>query len=481
MKLTVLTSLMALLVCFGFPAVAGAGDAIGEEPPPTEWTVPDCDYIQCGVPITYTTDEGLNLAHASQMRFVEFCLGLETLDQPNTMLAVFNNYSGAYLVRSFDAGCKWKTEARLLPSSFRLAIGPGEIAYIYLYGSDMFYRWDGEEIEGRKAPDVIYGFAVNPNDASNIRIGSEDCQLWESIDGGINFLSVGEPAVSLYETVYTMEFNPHRWGDALCGTEGAYRTIDAGQSWEPVIPFDPLKNDRVFRFEYSPTDPDVVWARANMDLWNEGTRDILMSVTGGSSFTSIVQQGEQAVDQDGIVRNVTLSNGPTMAGHPDHPNVLYFVCSGHLQNYATDLFRYDALTDELTVVHIDSVDGIASIAFNPADASVMYLGMVEGNDPSPGPELPEEPEEPEAQISATVSPNPFNPSAIISFSLPRASQVRLDVYNILGQRIATLADSYLSAGEHSFTWDGSKAASGMYMYRLRAGETVTTEKMMLLK
>jgi PKD repeat protein len=78
-------------------------------------------------------------------------------------------------------------------------------------------------------------------------------------------------------------------------------------------------------------------------------------------------------------------------------------------------------------------------------------------------------------------PNPFNPTTEISFSLPEASQVTLEVYNIMGQRVATLVDSYLEAGQHTAIWNGSHAASGIYLYRLKAGAQVETRKMLLMK
>ena len=78
-------------------------------------------------------------------------------------------------------------------------------------------------------------------------------------------------------------------------------------------------------------------------------------------------------------------------------------------------------------------------------------------------------------------PNPFNPQTEISFSLPAACQVTLDVYNIMGQRVATLVDGQLDAGEHTVTFDGRDAASGVYFYRLSTSEFTDTQKMVLLK
>jgi len=78
-------------------------------------------------------------------------------------------------------------------------------------------------------------------------------------------------------------------------------------------------------------------------------------------------------------------------------------------------------------------------------------------------------------------PNPFNPTTEISFSLPNAADVKLEIFNIMGQQVTTLVNRYLEAGNHSVTWDGSGAASGVYLYRLQVGDMVDTKKMLLLK
>ncbi|MBU0984374.1 MAG: T9SS type A sorting domain-containing protein, partial [candidate division Zixibacteria bacterium] len=83
-------------------------------------------------------------------------------------------------------------------------------------------------------------------------------------------------------------------------------------------------------------------------------------------------------------------------------------------------------------------------------------------------------------------PNPFNPSTVIDFEIPRQSAVTLIVYNVLGQQVATLAEQDLSAGVHSVTWDGrddtgGAAASGVYFYRLQAGDFSAARKMILLQ
>ncbi len=78
-------------------------------------------------------------------------------------------------------------------------------------------------------------------------------------------------------------------------------------------------------------------------------------------------------------------------------------------------------------------------------------------------------------------PNPFNPSTSITFALPEASSVELSVYNMLGEKLATLEDGNLPSGEFSYTFDASTLSSGIYIYRLKTNGNVLTRKMSLIK
>ena len=78
-------------------------------------------------------------------------------------------------------------------------------------------------------------------------------------------------------------------------------------------------------------------------------------------------------------------------------------------------------------------------------------------------------------------PNPFNPNTTIQFSLPESSHATLEVYNMLGQRVATLVNETLSAGTHTANFDASDLSSGVYLYRLNTGNEVQTRKLTLVK
>ena len=98
------------------------------------------------------------------------------------------------------------------------------------------------------------------------------------------------------------------------------------------------------------------------------------------------------------------------------------------------------------------------------------------------------PEDDITPVALTLNnyPNPFNPETTISFGLTEAGYTTLNIYNIAGQKIATLVQNELSAGTHNITWNGTtrsgeKAASGMYFYRLQSSDQSVTNKMVLMK
>ncbi|MEZ4764670.1 MAG: FlgD immunoglobulin-like domain containing protein [Calditrichia bacterium] len=83
-------------------------------------------------------------------------------------------------------------------------------------------------------------------------------------------------------------------------------------------------------------------------------------------------------------------------------------------------------------------------------------------------------------------PNPFNPSTTIEFALSSASNVTLEIFNIVGQKVRTLVSDRMIAGGYQAVWDGrddrgTTVGTGVYIYRLTANDFVQTRKMLLVK
>ena len=78
-------------------------------------------------------------------------------------------------------------------------------------------------------------------------------------------------------------------------------------------------------------------------------------------------------------------------------------------------------------------------------------------------------------------PNPFNAVTIIKYELPLQSHITIEIFDLLGRRVNSLQDGILPAGYHQATWNADDLPSGMYFYRIQAGEFAETRKMILLK
>ncbi len=132
-------------------------------------------------------------------------------------------------------------------------------------------------------------------------------------------------------------------------------------------------------------------------------------------------------------------------------------------------------------VGIKSYDEAANPSpMSNCDTAIAKLDIIAGTDDDNGDGLPTT-----YQLSQNY-PNPFNPTTLIDFSVPRSSRVQIEVFNIKGERVATLADREYAAGTYTIAWDGnsdggSSVSTGVYFYRLLSDNYSDTRKMVYLK
>jgi len=122
--------------------------------------------------------------------------------------------------------------------------------------------------------------------------------------------------------------------------------------------------------------------------------------------------------------------------------------------------------------------GVESPTVNPAAAAIAYVGAETFTVSLTG--VNDKIDVNSFALSQNY-PNPFNPSTMVNYSLPQKSNVSLKVYDILGREVASLVNATQEAGNHSVSFNASKLASGLYIYTLKAGNNVSSKKMMLLK
>jgi len=145
-----------------------------------------------------------------------------------------------------------------------------------------------------------------------------------------------------------------------------------------------------------------------------------------------------------------------------------------IDNFSDELYRIDIVT--------------GAMLGNPTTLLLdrNYSGLARAGQIPSGVEVPGNGSIPKAyQLHANV-PNPFNPSTIIRFDLPTAGLVELSIYDVMGHRVARLVHENRPAGQHEELWTGRdeggrSVSSGVYIYRLEAGEYFETKRMTLVK
>jgi hypothetical protein len=215
-----------------------------------------------------------------------------------------------------------------------------------------------------------------------------------------------------------------------------------------------------------------------------------------TNFTPCVETSgiyAYVANADSGVRVVDLSDPDTPAEAAHYlstGNVLHLAISGN--------FAYLANMEHgLRVVDVSDPEAIAETGFYDLDNSstldvVVQRGLaftVEGNrfaiyDCSAA--TPSVVRPPQAPVITTFAlqpayPNPFNPATTIAYDLSRTGFVRLAVYNLMGQKVATLVNGVVPAGQHTLSFDGSSLPSGTYITRLNAGDFQASQKIVLIK
>ncbi len=186
------------------------------------------------------------------------------------------------------------------------------------------------------------------------------------------------------------------------------------------------------------------------------------------------------------------------------------IADGMSFNLATPFGTTNLFVDNLTsydgtpVFNVDNPSGYAAIqysgSFNVVFSTIDFAALVDGTFPNTKEEFMRRVLEflyaplalgENGQIPTTFDisqnfPNPFNPTTTIKYQVPKSVDVTLNIYNILGQKVRTLVNKTMEPGYYKVVWDGTndygvKVASGIYLYRIKAGDFVQTRKMILMK
>lgn len=339
-----------------------------------QWQSPRCGVVEGDGAISYTRDDGRTItATTVRPKPLQYVFDVVPTSRPDGLLGVD---SRGTLQSSTDAGCSWATFGQVTGLDVpRLAAGTTGDAYVWDQNSAGLYR-----IEGRKVtalPPVtntdasVAALAVDRYVPQHVRAVLSDGTVRDSNDRGRSFHTTGRPPhPDLF--VYSASIDPTNPNHITLGTmvDGVYTTWLGGLQWNKAKLGKPGESVNAFSIEMSPANPLVVWAQGiNIAENNSGApsegRHVYRSTDGGRTFRVAVNH---------VPGKVTLVNGALLAPSPTDANIVYFVYGTSWAAYGTDLFRYDAHHNQLSLQH-NNYDGIKSITFNPRNTKVMYLGF----------------------------------------------------------------------------------------------------------
>ena len=341
------------------PAAAAGG-------PGWFWNPPQCDTVYGDGSVTITKSDGAELAPTKGKLQPVTYAKVAALPEPNTLIAIGRQS----IQRSSDAGCSWQQLDKAPDdlATYDVTPGPGDTAYVHSVNDQPIHRVKGNRVSTVAGPvdgGGVAGFAALPG---LLRVVAGNGQLYDSVDDGVTWRRTGVPAAKeLF--VYDAVIDPRDPAHIVIGvmSEGVYVTFDAGRTWTHSKP---VGRVNAFSLAISPADPKVVWMQgydpAGYDDGQTDTaRHIWQSSDGGIKFVPVL-------DAD----RATLYNGNKMWGSPVDPDLLYFSYGTSFAGYGADLYRFRPSTGELTKQH-NKHDGIPSLAFNPADPTILYLGLAE--------------------------------------------------------------------------------------------------------
>ncbi len=144
-------------------------------------------------------------------------------------------------------------------------------------------------------------------------------------------------------------------------------------------------------------------------------------------------------------------------------------------NGGVDTLTITCIGPDSSGVHVGHITIDSNDPNNPTVVIDVTVTVVVGVEDEEGSKLPT------SFALRRCYPNPFNTSTTIGYDLPRASRVTLEVYNLVGQKVATLVNDYEQAGYKSINWNAAEVTTGIYYYKLTAGEFVSVRKLTLLK
>ena len=237
-------------------------------------------------------------------------------------------------------------------------------------------------------------------------------------------------------------------------------------------------------------DPEdtMRWENGNGDynVWDMNFEDTSERPWVCSSLGATVSMHGMGVSKHGFINGSAYYGARSFcASAPDGTGLRYYAYSGEIDQHKGGGHILDQIANGagpfdgayVTLTGEGKAEGTAGGVFDGTYfiGTDSFMGTIQEGG------VGVEDSAPAAFAVAQNSPNPFNPTTTISYSLADAGNVTIDVFNVAGQKVGTIVDGFTEAGSHSVVWDGSDFSAGVYFYTVKSGDFTKTTKMTLLK
>lgn len=357
-------------------------------------------------------------------------------------------------------------------------------------------------------------FAISPKDTNLIikfqitpAASCPDAHTLYTTNGGVNWENSPFSCGGAIFYPYGSDYNPKKDSSLIFGygtltPNGIFQSNNGGANWQNICPINYLRQTESsysaysgYGFiKYNPFDTAFVYAN--------GMNNVTLSTNGGYSFTALNVKWMKDIIfsyKDSILYGFndytlyrshnkglswdsvqTIVKFTSLEINPDYPNILYGGDSLGVYrstNYGVNWSLYNnTFTPSKLIIGI-SKDAGSQDTFYIATTKCVYKVWASFllNTGNQSTSLP-------LKFSLSQNyPNPFNPTTTISYNVKSYQVIKLVVYDILGKEVAMLVNEKQKPGEYEVTFDGSAFPSGVYFYKLQAGEFTETKKMVFLK
>ncbi|MBO6576014.1 MAG: T9SS type A sorting domain-containing protein [Rhodothermales bacterium] len=327
---------------------------------------------------------------------------------------------------------------------------------------------------------TVQAIAQSPAD-SVIFLSADDGNIFISQDHGASWTFNGRLPGGSSQLPWALLAHPTTAGTVYAGTPGygVFVSTDHGAGWSvftdntTLLPADPAPGTgggHVFDLEMNPANANQMYAATAGGVWR------FDDVTSASGSWSRMAAADSSF---------TLVDGTTYNAYPEVRSIA-FNNAGTTLYMATWGFGVLTTTDftgspSPTQIALRG-EQVSTVAVAPSGA--VFAGTANGVHEvvaASSTEVSPQNDVPEGYTLRQNYPNPFNPTTSITFDLPTQADVSLRVFDVLGREVAVLAQGTRAAGSHTVTFEAAGMPSGLYLYRLDAGDQSLTRTMSLVK